>query len=144
MKNILILNGPNLNLLGTREPEVYGARTYAEICDHVREIGQSLGFSLDFEQSNSEGALIDYLHATIGRYDAVVLNAGAYTHYSYAIHDAIEAIPAPVIEVHLSNLHRRQSFRHGSVIAAACVGQICGFGLHSYDLALYALREMLV
>ena len=142
MKKILVLNGPNLNLLGMREPEVYGNRTLDDICNHVRETAAAVGFAVEFDQSNSEGGLIDRLHTTMGVYDAVILNAGAYTHYSYALHDAIQAIPAPVIEVHLSNLHRRQEFRHGSVIAAACVGQICGFGMHSYDLALYALKEV--
>ena len=115
-KRVLVMNGPNLNLLGLQA---------------------------DFFQSNSEGALIDRLHAAMGVYDGIVLNAGAYTHYSYAIRDAIAAIRLPVVEVHLSNIHAREEFRHTSVIAPVCRGQIAGFGPASYTLALHALRELL-
>lgn len=142
-KKVLVMNGPNLNLLGMREPGVYGDESYDAICARVAEPGRVLGMQADFFQSNSEGALIDRLHAAMGVYDGVVLNAGAYTHYSYAIRDAIAAIRLPVVEVHLSNIHAREEFRHTSVIAPVCRGQIAGFGPMSYTLALHALRELL-
>lgn len=142
-KKVLVMNGPNLNLLGMREPGVYGDESYDAICARVAEQARALGMQADFFQSNSEGALIDRLHAAMGVYDGVVLNAGAYTHYSYAIRDAIAAIRLPVVEVHLSNIHAREEFRHTSVIAPVCRGQIAGFGPMSYTLALHALRELL-
>ena len=142
MKKVLVLNGPNLNLLGMREPGVYGSDSYDTVCARIAERGDKLGLTVDIDQSNSEGGLIDRLHACIGTYDGVVLNAGAYTHTSYAIRDAIAAIKLPVIEVHLSNIHAREEFRHTSVIAAVCRGQIAGFGAVSYLLALEAFAEM--
>ena len=142
-KRVLVMNGPNLNLLGMREPGVYGDESYDAICARVEEHARALGLQADFFQSNSEGALIDRLHAAMGVYDGIVLNAGAYTHYSYAIRDAIAAIRLPVVEVHLSNIHAREEFRHTSVIAPVCRGQIAGFGPASYTLALHALRELL-
>lgn len=142
-KRLLVMNGPNLNLLGMREPGVYGDESYDAICTRVEEQARALGLQADFFQSNSEGALIDRLHAAMGVYDGIVLNAGAYTHYSYAIRDAIAAIRLPVVEVHLSNIHAREEFRHTSVIAPVCRGQIAGFGPASYTLALHALRELL-
>lgn len=139
MKYILILNGPNLNLLGRRQPEIYGSTTLADINTSLMELFPGVHFRA--AQHNSEGALIDELHA-VG-FDAdcmgVVFNAGAYTHYSYAIADAIAAIPAPVVEVHISNVHAREEFRHKSVIAPFCRGTIAGFGTDSYRLAVQAL-----
>ncbi len=142
-KKILVLNGPNLNLLGVREPGVYGSDSYEAVCARIRERADVLGMQADCGQSNSEGELIDRLHAAMGTYDGVILNAGAYTHYSYAIRDAIAAIRLPVIEVHLSNIHAREEFRHTSVIAPVCRGQIAGFGPTSYILALYAMQDLL-
>ena len=138
---ILVMNGPNLNLLGEREPGIYGDESLAAINERLAEKGRELGTELDFFQSNREGALIDKLHESRGVYSAVILNAGAYTHYSVAIRDAIAAIKLPVIEVHLSNIHAREEFRHTSVIAPVCKGQISGFGAYSYTLALYAAVE---
>ena len=138
---ILVLNGPNLNLLGMREPGVYGSDSYDAVCERIAEHARLLHIDVDFDQSNSEGGLIDRLHACMGVYDGVVLNAGAYTHYSYAIRDAIAAIRLPVIEVHLSNIHAREEFRHTSVIAPVCRGQIAGFGSVSYLLALDAFAQ---
>ena len=142
MKHILVMNGPNLNLLGLREPGVYGTDTYEAVCDRIRDHAAARQMQVDFFQSNSEGALIDQLHAAMGTYDGVVLNAGAYTHYSYAIRDAIAAIRLPVVEVHMSNIHAREEFRHTSVIAPVCKGQIAGFGANSYLLALEALEAI--
>ncbi len=139
---ILIMNGPNLNLLGEREPSHYGTDTLESIMTELEKKAAELGVELEFFQSNHEGALIDRLHAARaaagGGIDAVVLNAGAYTHYSYAIRDAISAVKLPVVEVHLSNIHARDEFRSRSVLAPVCVGQISGFGAYSYTLALFA------
>lgn len=142
MKQYLVLNGPNLNLLGMREPGVYGTDTYEAICGRITDKADALGVGVSFAQSNSEGELIDRLHAAMGQYAGVILNAGAYTHYSYAIRDAIAAIRLPVVEVHLSNIHAREEFRHTSVIAPACKGQIAGFGPAGYLLALEALVDL--
>ncbi len=142
---IAIINGPNLNLLGRREPEMYGTDTLADIERKVREITADVGVELSFHQSNSEGAIIDLLHAA--RYDdgadAVVINPGAYTHYSIAIRDAIAAIEIPVVEVHLSNIHAREPFRHTSVVAAVCKGRIEGLGWRGYAAAVRVLASML-
>ena len=138
---ILVMNGPNLNLLGEREPGIYGNESLASINEGLRTKGAELDVGVDFYQSNHEGALIDKLHESRGVYSAIVLNAGAYTHYSIAIRDAIAAIKLPVIEVHLSNIHTREEFRHTSVIAPVCKGQISGFGAYSYTLGLYAAVE---
>ena len=139
MKKILIMNGPNLNLLGEREPTIYGDESLKAINDELYAVAQNLGHELSFFQSNSEGSIIDSIHAARLEYDGIVLNAGAYTHYSYAIHDAIAAIKIPVIEVHLSNISSRDEFRKKSVIAPACAGSIAGFGKYSYMLAIQAL-----
>ncbi|WP_209426181.1 type II 3-dehydroquinate dehydratase [Pararhodobacter sp. SW119] len=139
MTSILVLNGPNLNLLGTREPAVYGAATLADVRTLCEETGARLGLSIDFRQSNHEGALVDALHEARERHAGVVLNAGAYTHTSVALRDAITAIGLPVVEVHLSNIHAREPFRHHSHIAPVALGMICGFGPRSYALAIEAL-----
>lgn len=136
-KRILVLHGPNLNLLGTREPEVYGHLTLNAINEKLRERAKELGVDeIEFLQSNFEGALVEAIQNARGRYDFIILNAAALTHYSIALRDAISAIPVPVIEVHLSNIHRREEFRHRSVIAPVVLGQICGFGVDSYIAAL--------
>jgi 3-dehydroquinate dehydratase-2 len=139
MTSLLILNGPNLNLLGTRQPDVYGATTLADIEQMCNNEASGLGVSLKFVQSNHEGVLIDEIHAASGSFDGVVLNAGAFTHTSIAIRDAISSVDVPVIELHLSNIHAREPFRHVSQIAAVVVGQICGFGAAGYSLAIRAM-----
>ena len=140
MKTILVLHGPNLNLLGTREPGVYGSTSLPEINARLTELGAELGVQIEARQSNHEGDLIDALHQTSA--SAVVLNAGALTHYSYALRDAIAAIAIPVVEVHLSNTHAREEFRHKSLITAVCAGCIIGFGVLSYELGLRAAVQL--
>lgn len=140
---ILVMNGPNLNLLGEREPNIYGGDTLLSINDEILEKGREMGYDIVFFQSNSEGGIIDRLHESRLDCAGVVLNAGAYTHYSYAIRDAIAAIKIPVIEVHLSNVNSRDEFRKTSVIAPVCRGSIAGFGKYSYILGLYALDNIL-
>ena len=135
---ILFLNGPNLNLLGTREPEVYGTLTLAHIEAKVRERATKLGVEVDFRQSNVEGELVDWIQEAENTFDVIVLNAAAYTHTSVALRDAISAVGVPTIEIHLSNIHAREEFRHKSLIAPVCCGQIVGFGADSYTLAVEA------
>ncbi len=140
---ILVMNGPNLNLLGQREPGIYGTENYEYLCNMVKEHGEAKGAQVSCFQSNHEGDLIDMIHGAIGVYDAIVFNPGAFTHYSYALHDALKAVQVPCIEVHISNVHQREEFRHKSVTAPACVGQICGLGLKGYLLAMdYFLGDM--
>jgi 3-dehydroquinate dehydratase-2 len=137
-KRIIVINGPNLNLLGVREKDVYGSVTLAEIAAAVTKEAEKLGMEADFVQSNHEGEIIDKLHEARGKYDVIIMNPGAYTHYSIAIRDAVKAVEIPCIEIHLSNIHAWEEFRSKSVIAPVCVGQICGFGAESYTIALKA------
>ncbi|ARE81659.1 3-dehydroquinate dehydratase [Roseovarius sp. EC-HK134] len=139
MTALLFLNGPNLNLLGTRQPEVYGHTTLADIETMCQDAARRRGVTLAFFQSNHEGALLDQIHAARGTYDGIILNAGAYTHTSVALMDAISSVAIPTIELHLSNVHAREAFRHQSYIARVAVGVICGFGAQGYVLALDAM-----
>jgi len=140
---VFVLNGPNLNRLGKREPGVYGAATLEDIAAVCRTAGERLGLAVDFRQTNHEGVLVDWIHEAGETARGVVMNAGAYTHTSIALHDAIRAVTVPVIEVHISNVHAREPFRHHSAIAAAAVGVIAGFGPRSYVLGLEALAGIL-
>ena len=141
---VLFLNGPNLNLLGQREPEVYGRTTLADIETEIRKRAAELKITVDFRQSNLEGELVDWIQQAKGKFDVIVLNAAAYTHTSIALRDAIAAVEIPTIEIHLSNIHAREKFRHKSLIAPVCSGQICGFGAKSYILALEASGDVKV
>ena len=142
-KNILVLNGPNLNMLGTREPEIYGSETLADIERNMITHAKTLGYKIDFRQSNSEGELVDWIQQARGTTSALLLNAGAYTHTSVAIMDALQTIDIPIIEVHLSNIFQREKFRHHSYISPVATGVICGFGGKSYILALEAAHNIL-
>ncbi|MBE6275363.1 MAG: type II 3-dehydroquinate dehydratase [Bacteroides sp.] len=137
MMKIQIINGPNINLLGKREPSVYGNRSFEDYLAELKKVYPQVEF--EYFQSNIEGEMINKIHEIGFEYDGIILNAGAYTHTSIALLDAIRAIKTPVIEVHISNVHAREEFRHKSMISAACMGVICGFGLHSYRLAVEAL-----
>ena len=136
---ILILNGPNLNLLGVREPGIYGSSSFEDYLEKLRK--QYNDIQIDYFQSNVEGEMIDKMQEVGFSYDGIVLNAGAYTHTSVALHDCIRALKTPVIEVHISNVHAREEFRHHSMISSACKGVICGFGLDSYRLAIEAIQH---
>ena len=134
--NILFINGPNLNLLGIREPGIYGSGTYEDLCKMIKEKASDVDVNVEFYQSNHEGAIIDKIHSAMGIFDGIVINPGAYTHYSYAILDAIKAVKVPTVEVHISDIHSRESFRSVSVTAAACIAQISGHGFEGYCEAI--------
>lgn len=143
MPSILLLNGPNLNLLGTREPDVYGKETLDDVVTNLTAVMKELGGELAHRQSNHEGDLIDAIHQARGVHDGIVFNPGAFTHYSYAIRDALASVAIPTIEVHISNIHARESFRHHSVIAPVVIGQVVGLGIDGYEWALRALVRKL-
>ncbi|WP_114391983.1 type II 3-dehydroquinate dehydratase [Oleisolibacter albus] len=141
--SVLILNGPNLNLLGTREPHVYGRETLDDVEGLCQDEAARLGLDIDFRQSNHEGELVTWIQEARGEHDAIILNAGAYTHTSIAILDALAAVDLPVVEVHLSNIFRREAFRHHSYVSTIARGVICGFGSHGYGLALQAVARLI-
>lgn len=141
---ILVLNGPNLNLLGTREPEKYGTQTLADIENFLKEEASKIGAEISFYQSNIEGELVDKIQQAKGEFDGIVINPAAYTHTSVAIRDAFLAVCIPAVEIHLSNIHTREEFRKTSFIAPACIGQITGFGANSYKLGLIAITDYLL
>lgn len=143
MKNILILNGPNLNLLGTREPALYGAKTLKDVEALCTKHAKTLKLSVTCMQSNHEGDIIDAIHAARGKYHGIIINAGAFTHTSVALHDALMAVSLPVIEVHISNIYKREVFRHHSYISPVAVGVICGLGIQGYTLALDAMKTLI-
>ncbi|MEX5363168.1 type II 3-dehydroquinate dehydratase [Pseudomonas guariconensis] len=140
---ILVLNGPNLNLLGTREPDQYGQETLADLAQGCADCAHALGLEIEFRQTNQEGELIDWTHAARGRCAGILINPGAWTHTSVAIRDALAASELPVIEVHLSNVHKREPFRHLSFVSSIAVGVICGLGSHGYRLALTHFAQLL-
>lgn len=142
MKKILLLNGPNLNRLGKREPDIYGSYTIADLEKELTDFAQNHGVSLTCFQSNYEGKIIDHIHDADDHFSGIIFNPGAFTHYSYAIRDAVASISVPVIEVHISNVHAREEFRHTSVIAPVSKGQIVGLGFKGYKLALHALLDL--
>lgn len=141
MKRFLVINGVNLNMLGIREPGVYGNNTLAELEKSISEKADGLGCEVDFFQSNFEGEICEKIQQALGVYDGIIINPGAFTHYSYAIRDALGSVKLPAIEVHISNIHKREEFRHKSVIVPECIGQICGLGFIGYSLALEALFD---
>jgi len=140
-KHVAVIHGPNLNMLGKREVGIYGGKTMEDINMDVAEEARNLGVDVEFFQSNSEGELVTFIQQCRGRIDGILLNAGAYTHYSIALRDAISSAQVSTVEVHISNIYKREPFRHVSVIAPVCIGQICGLGSHGYILALRALME---
>ncbi len=142
MKNILIINGPNLNMLGTREPETYGSKTLSDIVNHCENLGTEFGLECTHKQSNSEGEIIDWIHQANENSDAIIINPGAFSHYSYAIFDALNMYKGAVVEVHISNIHKREEFRHHSVISARADAIIVGCGTNGYELALRHIAQM--
>lgn len=141
MKKILVINGVNLNMLGIREPDIYGRNTLEGLMSQIKGKADELGVDVDFYQSNYEGDICTKIQEALGVYDGIIMNPGAFTHYSYAIRDALGSVKIPAIEVHISNIHKREEFRHTSVTVAECVGQICGLGFKGYELALEALCD---
>jgi 3-dehydroquinate dehydratase-2 len=141
--NILIINGPNINMLGIREKDIYGGKTYKDMCDLLYKSAKEMGICLVIVQNNIEGEIINYIQRAYGKYDGIIINPGAYTHYSIAIYDALKAIDIPAVEVHISNIQAREEFRKKSVTAGACIGQICGFGIYGYIMAMLALKNIL-
>lgn len=138
---ILIINGPNINFLGIREKSIYGGTSYAELCNDLYKDATELSIELNIVQSNIEGELINFIQDAYTKYDGIIINPGAYTHYSIAIYDALKAVAIPTVEVHISNIHAREEFRRISVTAPACIGQLCGFGIYGYTMALNALKR---
>lgn len=139
LKKILVINGVNLNMLGVREPDIYGKGTLKALEEQLRLHAARSGAEIDFFQSNFEGEIVEAIHGAMGVYDGIIMNPGTFTHYSYAIHDALKSVDVPCAEVHISNIYTRDEFRHKSVTAPACVGQISGFGFYGYEMALDAL-----
>ena len=140
---VLVINGPNLNMVGVREKGIYGTRDFKDICNYIKEEGEKRNIDIKLFQSNIEGEIINEIHnAYYEKYDGIIINPGAFTHYSYAILDAIKSVNINTVEVHLSNIHAREEFRHKSVIAPACIGQICGFKEFGYVMAMEALRKI--
>lgn len=142
MKKILVINGPNLNMLGKREPKIYGHETLNDVYEKIEKRASELGARVEFLQSNFEGEIIEAIHKTFDGYDGIIINPGAFTHYSYAVRDALASVPTPAIEVHISNIHKREEFRHKSVTASECIGQLCGLGTDGYLYALEALLKL--
>ena len=140
---ILVINGPNINMLGIREKNIYGTMNYAFLCNALEEKAKELEIDLDIFQSNTEGIIIDTIQEAYEKYDGIIINPGAYTHYSIAIYDALKSVNIPTVEVHISNVNAREEFRKVSVTAPACIGQISGFGIESYILALLGLKSKL-
>ncbi|MBB6623966.1 type II 3-dehydroquinate dehydratase [Clostridium gasigenes] len=137
---VMLINGPNLNMVGVREKDIYGSKDFNDICEYIKKEAKIKNIDITLLQSNVEGEIINFIHkAYYEKYDAIIINPGAYTHYSYAIFDAIKAVNIKTVEVHLSNIHAREEFRHKSVTAPACIGQICGFGEKGYVLAMEAI-----
>lgn len=136
MKKYLVINGVNLNMLGIREPGIYGNSTLADLEKNISKKAKALGVEVDFFQSNFEGEIVEKIHSALGVYDGIIMNPGAHTHYSYAIRDALGSVKIDTVEVHISNIHKREEFRHTSVTVPECVGQICGLGFKGYELAL--------
>lgn len=136
MKKIIVLNGPNINMLGIREKNVYGTLTYQDLCKMIREKADALQIEVEIRQTNSEGKMVDWIQECYGKVDGIVINPGAYTHYSVAVLDALKSVNIPAVEVHISNIHQREEFRHRCVTTAGCTGQICGLGLQGYLLAI--------
>ncbi len=141
MSKFLVINGVNLNMLGVREPDIYGTNSLDGLMSQIRAKADSLGVEVDFYQSNYEGDICTKIQQALGVYDGIIINPGAFTHYSYAIRDALGSVKLPAIEVHISNIHKREEFRHTSVTVPECIGQICGLGFKGYELALEALCD---
>lgn len=141
MSKFLVINGVNLNMLGVREPDIYGNNTLEGLMEQIRGKAETLGVEVDFYQSNYEGDICTKIQQALGVYDGIIINPGAFTHYSYAIRDALGSVKLPAIEVHISNIHKREEFRHTSVTVPECIGQICGLGFKGYELALEALCD---